>query len=346
VAIGTRPQNWQRAMVTLTSIFVFVVVLCALYWARTVFIPIALAIFLAFVLTPLVRMFERLKLGRLPSVFIVIASAALILVAVGFALIRQGREMAHELPAYSENIKAKSDYLTHLGEGSVLSAQLRQMLEDINANWEPKSSTDLPADPEVEPGQPGSSKRPMHVVVDPEGNVWVARFYGYINPLFETLGQAAFAVVLVIFMLCKREDLRNRFLWLVGHGHLTRTTRAVDDVVQRLSRYLFVQFSINLAYGLMLSFGLWLIGVNHAFLWGALGGTLRYVPYIGAPFAALFPIALSLVQFPGWFQPIAVIALIGILEIVTANVVEPLLFGHSMGISEVTLLISAANRAE
>ena len=182
----------------------------------------------------------------------------------------------------------------------------------------------------------------MHVVVEPDRNPWPARFYSYISPIFESLGQAAFAAVLVIFMLCKREDLRNRFLWLVGHGHLTTTTRAVDEVVQRLSRYLFAQFSINFAYGLALSFGLWMIGVKHAFLWGALGGTLRYVPYIGAPFAALFPIALSLAQFPGWFQPVAVVLLIVILEVVTANVVEPLLFGKSMGISEVTLLISAA----
>ena len=111
--------------------------------------------------------------------------------------------------------------------------------------------------------------------------------------------------------------------------------------MQRLSRYLFAQFTINLTYGLILSFGLWLIGVNHAFLWGALGGTLRYVPYIGAPVAA-FPIALSMVQFPGWVQPLAVIGLIAVLEIVTSNVIEPMLFGHTMGVSEVTLLISAA----
>jgi hypothetical protein len=182
----------------------------------------------------------------------------------------------------------------------------------------------------------------MHVVIDPEANAWMTRFTSYLDPVLETLVQALLAAVLVVFMLCKREDLRNRFLWLVGHGHLTMTTRAVDEVVQRLSRYLFAQFTINLCYGLVLSFGLWVIGVHHAFLWGTLGGALRYVPYVGAPFAALFPIALSVLQFPGWFQPLAVIGLILVLELVTANVIEPIFFGHSMGVSEVTLLVSAA----
>ncbi len=344
MTIVPRPQNWQRAIVTLTGVLVFAVLVCSLYWARTVFIPISLAIFLAFVLTPLVRMLERMKLGRLPSVFIVLAFALSIFGAAGFALFKQGSDMAHELPAYTENIKAKTDYLMHLGEGSSLTAQLRQMFDDISQSWQSKAATPDAEGLEKEPKEPlaEESSKPVRVTLVPQGNVWMTRFSSYLDPILGTLGQAAFAAVLVIFMLCKREDLRNRFLWLVGHGHLTTTTRAVDDVVQRLSRYLFAQFTINLTYGLILSFGLWLIGVNHAFLWGALGGTLRYVPYLGAPVAALFPIALSLVQFPGWMQPLSVIALIAVLEIVTSNVIEPMLFGHTMGVSEVTLLISAA----
>jgi predicted PurR-regulated permease PerM len=346
VAIVNRPQNWQRAIVTLAGVLVFAVIVCSLYWARTVFIPIALAIFLAFVLTPLVRQLERLKLGRLPSVFVVLAFAMALFVGAGFALFKQGRDMAHELPGYTENIKAKINYLTQFGKGSKLADQMRQMFEEISESWDTKrASADqeetLPNEKERD-GPLAAGSKPVRVVIEAEGNAWMNRFSPYIDTVMGTLGEAAFAAVLVIFMLCKREDLRNRFLWLVGHGHLTTTTRAVDDVVQRLSRYLFAQFAINLGYGLILSLGLWLIGVNHAFLWGALCGTLRYVPYIGAPAASLFPIALSMVQFPGWVQPLSVIGLIVVLEVVTANVIEPIFFGHSMGVSEVTLLISAA----
>jgi predicted PurR-regulated permease PerM len=344
-------QSWQRAIVTLAGTVVFAVLVCSLYLARTVFIPIALAIFLSFVLTPLVRMLERIKLNRVAAVFVVLAVTVSLFGVAGFAIFKQGRDMAQELPGYTDNIKAKTDYLMHLGEGSALSSQLRHMANEITSNIRSKGAKVDPGEPELRPDQDvltekepvrGDPTKPMHVVMEPAGNAWLAHLTDYLSPVLETLGQAAFAVVLIIFMLCKREDLRNRFLWLVGHGHLTTTTRAVDDVVQRLSRYLFAQFAINVAYGLITSFGLWIIGVNHAFLWGALGGALRYVPYLGAPIAALFPIALSMVQFPGWMQPLAVIGLIITVELITANAIEPIFFGHSMGVSEVTLLISAA----
>ncbi|CAN5284191.1 AI-2E family transporter [soil metagenome] len=347
-------QSWQRAIVTLAGAVVFTIIVCSLFLARTVFIPIALAIFLSFVLTPLVRMLERIKLNRIAAVFVVLAVAVSLFGVAGFAVFKQGRDMAQELPNYTENIKAKSDYVMHLGEGSSLGTQLRQMMDEITSNIRSrgaKADSDSP-EVKVDPDQsspkpqkeplPGDPSKPLHVVMEPSGNAWLAHVTDYLNPVLETLGQGAFAVVLIIFMLCKREDLRNRFLWLVGHGHLTTTTRAVDDVVQRLSRYLFAQFAINVTYGLITSFGLWTIGVNHAFLWGALGGALRYVPYLGAPIAALFPIALSMVQFPGWWPPLAVIGLIATVELITANAIEPIFFGHSMGVSEVTLLISAA----
>jgi predicted PurR-regulated permease PerM len=343
VAIVPGSKSWQRAIVTLTGVLVFAVVVFSLYWARTVFIPVAFAIFLAFVLTPLVRILERLRLNRIVAVLVVLILTISLFAAAGLAVFKQARDLAHELPAYTENIKTKIAYLSHLGEGSAVTGQFRQMVNEIASALQSEGATVEPQKPGAEPDvAPGEEGKPLHVVVDSHSTVWVSRLTSYLNPVLETLGQAAFAAVLFIFMLCKREDLRNRFLWLVGHGHLTTTTRAVDDVVQRLSHYLFAQFIINLTYGLIVSFGLWSIGVHHAFLWGSLGGALRYVPYLGAPVAALFPIALSMVQFPGWMQPLAVIGLIVTVELLTANIIEPIFFGHSMGVSEVTLLISAA----
>ena len=164
MAIVNRPQNWQRAIVTLTGVLVFAVIVCSLYWARTVFIPIALAIFLAFVLTPLVRQLERLKLGRLPSVFVVLAFAVALFGGAGFALFKQGRDMAHELPGYTENIKAKVNYLTQLGQGSKLADQMRQMFDEISESWDTKGpagdkkETPPQDDGETAPWSPGPGR--------------------------------------------------------------------------------------------------------------------------------------------------------------------------------------------
>jgi hypothetical protein len=148
--------------------------------------------------------------------------------------------------------------------------------------------------------------------------------------------------VLVIFMLLKREDLRNRLLRLVGHGRLTVTTKAVDDAGQRISRFLLMQALINGTFGLSLAVGLFLIGVEYAFLWGFLAAILRYIPYLGTWIAAILPITLSLAMFEGWLQPLLVMALFLVIELICNNVLEPRLFGRSMGVSEVALLVVAA----
>jgi hypothetical protein len=158
----------------------------------------------------------------------------------------------------------------------------------------------------------------------------------------ETLGQAGLAIVLTVFMLLKREDLRDRLIQLVGQGRMTVTTKAVDDASTRISRYLLMQLVINSIFGLALGVGLFLIGVDYAFLWGFLAGVLRYVPYIGSTVAALFAIALSLAQFEGWVHPLSVLGLIAVLELVTYNLLEPWLFSQSLGVSEVALLVAAA----
>jgi hypothetical protein len=178
--------------------------------------------------------------------------------------------------------------------------------------------------------------------MQPEESSWLTKLPATLRPLLEPLGGAFLTIILVIFMLIKREDLRNRLISLVGHGRLTHTTKALDDAGQRISRYLVMQFVINACFGLALGVGLWAIGLDYAFLWGFLGGVLRYLPYIGTWLAALPPIVLSLAMFEGWVQPLLVLGLFLALELVTANVLEPLLFGHSTGISAVALLVAAA----
>ncbi len=183
---------------------------------------------------------------------------------------------------------------------------------------------------------------PTPVVMEPETPAWVTRLLGFISPVLESLAQAALTMVLVIFMLLNREDLRDRLIRLIGHGRITVTTKALDDAGQRISRYLLTQLLINSTYGLAFGLGLFAIGFQHALLWGFLAGALRYVPYVGTWITSALLIALSLAMFPGWTHTLLVLALIGTLELVTYNLVEPWLFSQSIGVSEVALLVAAA----
>ena len=163
-----------------------------------------------------------------------------------------------------------------------------------------------------------------------------------VSPILEPLAEAGLIFVLVVFMLIRREDLRNRVIGLLGHAHLTGTTRVIVDAAQRVSRLLLTQLLINVTIGVLFACGLWIFGVEYAFLWGFLLTILRFVPYIGAYIALAFPLLVSFASSAGYVQPIEVAVLFGVLELVTSNVVEPLLFGHGTGVSPLALLVAAA----
>jgi predicted PurR-regulated permease PerM len=339
VAKTSVAPGWQRALIALTGTVVGVVVISCLYWAQRVFIPVALAVFLAFLLAPLVSFLQRRHLGRTPSVAVVVLLAALLLGGFVWLLTIEVRSIVSELPKYTENIKEKIRSLRETGQGSVVK-RLEKMIQDITREWnsQPQSTEGGAVDP---PAADVPEKSPA-VVVEADSPPWLSRLSALLSPVMESLGSVAMALVLVVFMLLKRESLRNRLIRLIGHSRLTVTTKAVDDAGQRISRFLLMQLIINGGFGLVLCLGLLLIQVPNALLWGFLAAILRYVPYLGSWIMAVVLVTLSLALFPGWVQPLLVLGLIVVLELVAANIVEPRLFGHSIGVSEVALLVAAA----
>jgi predicted PurR-regulated permease PerM len=332
VATASSPAGWQRPLIVIGSVILAVVVIACLYWAEAVFVPLALATLLTFMLSPLVNRLQRLRLGRIPSVLLVVVAAGVLLGAVGWGVTLQVTALLKDLPKHTGTMQRKLADLRGGGKESIW-GNLQTMFEEVTHDVVEK----------IPPPEGNAGDGPERVVVmQPEESSWLTKLPATLRPLLEPLGGAFLTIILVIFMLIKREDLRNRLISLVGHGRLTHTTKALDDAGQRISRYLVMQFVINACFGLALGVGLWAIGLDYAFLWGFLGGVLRYLPYIGTWLAALPPIVLSLAMFEGWVQPLLVLGLFLALELVTANVLEPLLFGHSTGISAVALLVAAA----
>ena len=331
--------GWQRALIALTGTVVGVVVVSCLYWAQRVFIPVALAVFLTFLLAPLVSFLQRRRLGRTLSVALVVLLAVLLLGGVVWLFTVEVRSIAGELPRYTENIKEKIRSLREKGHGSVVE-RLEKMIQAISREWQTRpASTEGGA---AAPPAAAAPEKPPAVVVEAESPPWLSRLPALFSPVMESLGSLAMALVLVVFMLLKREGLRNRLIRLIGYGRLTVATKAVEDAGQRISRFLLMQVIINGGFGLVLALGLFAIQMPHALVWGFLAALLRYVPYLGSWITSAVLVALSLAAFPGWVQPFLVLGFIVVLELVTANIVEPRLFGHSIGVSEVALLVAAA----
>ena len=336
VANASRTPAWQVAIVVLTGTVLAAIALECLYWAQAIFLPVAMAGFLTFVLAPLASILQRKGLGRAPSVVLVVLLAVLVMGGIVWVVGAQARNMASEAPAYTENLTARLRSLRQLGQGP-LARRLHGMVQEMAG-----ALTSPPDGDESRRSRAGrgAAETPPQIVLaqDPP---WLARLASLLGRLTEALGGLGMALVLLMFMLLNREDLRNRLIRLAGDSRIAATTRAFDEASQRISRFLVVQLIVNSSFGLVLMLGLLAIGIPYAFLWGFLGFVLRYLPYVGPWIAGVPLVLLSLAAFPGWTQPLLVIGLLAATEFVTSSIIEPRLFGRSIGVSEVALLVAA-----
>lgn len=307
--------------------------IAALYLARVVFVPLALALLFAILLTPAVALLERIKFPRILAVLVIVISLLGILGFLGWKTSRQFVDVVGQLPAYRDTLKEK----IHAAKG--LQSQNINKASDTVKELEKEIATEAPGSTAAAraPGPLGSSPtRPLIVeqVIPP-------------NPLAsvqETLGPLATAAVVTIFtifIIMGREDLRNRFIRLAGGGRLPVMTQAMDEASSRINRYLFLQLVVNVGYGAIIAGALYLIGIPNASLWGVSAAILRFLPYLGPPLAALMPIVLSLAVFPGWHHALETMGVFLVLELVVSNFVEPLLYGTHVGLSALAILVAA-----
>jgi predicted PurR-regulated permease PerM len=300
---------------------VIALVVAGLYWLQAVLIPLALAVLLTFLLSPIVGTLQQRGLGRVPSVLLAVLLALSILGGIGWTLARQLVMLADELPQYSVNIHRRIADLRGAGKGGSVE-KVQRVVEGVVD--------------EIQRADTPGVTRPQPVAVVPEAPSLLA----HLPNLLHALASAGVVTVLAIFMLIERRELRDRVILLIGYRRMTATTRALDEAGARISRYLLVQSIINGAFGVAVGLGLFLIGVPYAATWGALAAALRFIPYLGALVALLLPLAVSLAVFPGWLEPALVVGLVLVLEVVTGSVLEPWLYGQSAGVSQVALLIA------
>jgi predicted PurR-regulated permease PerM len=314
---------------SLIAVATFVLIIASLYWAQAVLIPIALAIMLTFLLSPVAGALERIALGRLPSVILIVVLTFSLLGGIGWIVTLQFGRLANELPTYRQNIRQKIADIREAGKGGALE-KVQKTAEDVKEEFQKK---DEPARVQVKP-------REVVVKAEESSTFWPIPLA--VGPMVERFAGAGLVIVLVIFMLIQREDLRNRLIRLVGYGRLTITTRALEEAGDRISRYLLMQTIINSSFGLAVGLALYLIGLPYAILWGFLAAVLRFIPYVGPFAAAIIPSALSLAVFEGWMWPIVVVGVFLALELLNNMVLEPLLYGESAGVSGVGLLVAIA----
>jgi predicted PurR-regulated permease PerM len=336
---GPRADLGRRAQAT-DTIIIGGAVIAALYFGHEVLVPIALAVLLSFVLAPVAAMLARAHIGRTVSVLLSVFLAFAILAGLGALIGKQVAQLADNLPEYQLVVGKKLEAVRSSGFGKDIIEKAADALHGLDANIG-RSSTQPQTVP-VAGGSPPADQPLMQVEVHEPSPGPVQILQSILTALLPPLATLAIVVVFVIFILLQRGDLRDRFIGLTGAHDLHRTTKALDDAADRLSRYFLALTGINAAFGVAIALGLTAIGVPNPILWGIVGAVLRFVPYIGAFIAAAFPLALAAAVDPGWRMVFETAALFLILETVMGQVVEPQLFGHTTGMSPLAIIIAAA----
>jgi predicted PurR-regulated permease PerM len=313
----------------LTEVVVGVVVVAALYFARDVLLPIAVAVLLSFVLSPLVSALRRLRIPRAVAILFSVAFALGIIAGIGTLVGTQLVQVAGDLPQYETVIEKKIDTLRTATFGRVLAVANRlegAVLRTPRNGGEPSAASQETPAPEQAP-------------VPPPDALSLAK--QILAPALHPLATAVIIFIVAVFILMQRDDLRDRLIRLFGSHDLHRTTLAMDDAAHRLSRYFLVQLGLNATFGVIIGVGLYFIGLPNPLLWGTTAGLMRFLPYIGSYIGAGVPILLASAVDPGWSLALWVAALFLATEPILGQLVEPMLYGRSTGLSPISVVISA-----
>jgi predicted PurR-regulated permease PerM len=323
-----------------------ILIVAVLYVASDLLIPLVFSVLLSFVLAPLVRALRRVRLPRLPAVLLTALLACAVVLGAAVLIGQQVSSLAQNLPTYQSTISRKLEGLQASGG----------LIDRVNAALSELQHTIRPPTPAAGGGDGATStapaaqdrgaaaeapSRPIPVEVHQPPPTPFETMENVLGPLLEPLATTGIVLVLVIFILLYQADLRDRVIRLAGAQDLHRTMAAMDDAAYRLSRYFLAQVAMNTAYGLVMTAALWVIGLPNPLLWGFIAGLMRFVPFIGTFIAVVFPVLLALAVDPGW----ATLAWVGLLyavgEGMMGQVVEPLVFGQSTGLSPIAVIAAA-----
>ncbi|HEY0206157.1 MAG TPA: AI-2E family transporter [Acetobacteraceae bacterium] len=321
------------------------IVVAALYFGRDLLVPLALAVLLAFVLAPLVTLLQRARIGKVPAVLVAVTLAFSVILGIGTVIGRQATSLAGGFPAYQAIIQEKVKSLT---VGAEVIERFSGSLQSLLSGQAevPSIPYAAPAPGTATPGTAAPVPSVPMPVPAAEGGTGVASTFGIVRtvagPVFGPLATMGVVVVFLLFVLLNREDLRDRLVRLVGRQDLHRTILAMNDAARRLSRYFLFQLSLNVSFGLFIGTGLWAIGLPNPVLWGIVAALMRFVPYIGSVIALVLPFLLALAAAPGWSLALMVLGMFILADLLMGQVIEPLLYGHSTGLSPIAVILSTA----
>ena len=221
------------------------VIVAALYVAKGVLVPITLAVLLSFLLSPVCDWLERHWLGRVPAVMVTALVGFTVFGGATWMAVVQVSDLAPR-SRIETNLKLKLQ-----SANAYVSATLGRVTRRAEGMSENLSPVELAQAPQ------GTEEWPyaVRIISSPASPLQV--FGSVFGTVLQVLGSVGVVIILVVFFLVRRDDLRDRFILLVGQGEVSLTTQVLEDAGTRVSRYLAAAFLVNAIYGTAVGVGLY-----------------------------------------------------------------------------------------
>jgi predicted PurR-regulated permease PerM len=338
-----RKHSTRESLAQPATLTAGLALVAAIYFAREILIPITLAVIFSFLVAPLVRFLERLRINQAVAVLVSVVVPLCIVVTIAGVVGSQIAQLAQSLPQYQETINAKVESIEEFANGRVgqFLGRAGQVIERVSSGQTPSPPPALPTPAATSHASPSVPAAPVAPAPSEMHGPPLQLVGHFLSALLDPLETAAIVFVLSIFMLIDRQTVRDRFIKLTGAKDAARTTIALDDTAARLSSYFLSQLGVNTSVGLVIGCALAALGAPSPVLWGVLAATLRFIPYVGVWIAAILAGLLAAAIDPGWSMVVWTISVFGATEVVASQFVEPLLYGHTTGLSPLSVVIAA-----
>jgi len=301
--------------------FLIFAIIGFMYFAGEVLKPLALAILLSFALVPIAKFLER---RGVPRALAVVLTVLLVLGGLGFVGYKVGQQLnllANDLPKYEDNINRKIKGMKPSQATTI--DKVGGFVGDVTK--------------QLSPAKDGNVQE-VRIVSEPD---FAAQLEKTAGPYLAGLGTGFIILILLLFMMINREDMSDRVIRVFGRGKISLTTRTIEEVGRRISKYLVMFAAMNTGMGTVIGLGLWAVGVPYALLWGFLAGALRFIPYAGPATAFALPMLFSVASSEDWRQPLMILAVYAVVEVAANMFLEPVIYGKTTGVSALALLVSA-----
>jgi len=298
----------------------------AVYFARSVLLPIVLAVVLTLTLLPVVRAGERVKIPRGITAVALVAGITLGIVLAGYFLSGPVGQMVGDAPRIASEVGEKFDGI----------------MERVSSLQEATAEV---ADAAAAAGSGGADatagEGDVEVVAVVDGQPSMVQ--NAVSGLASASGSVFAALLLTMFLLASGDFYHRRIVEAAPRlRDKKKALTIIRDVERQISRYLGAITVINMGLGVVAGVTLWLLGMPMAVVWGLMAFLLNFIPFVGNILTVVLVGAVSVVTFDSLWDaalpPLALIVLSGI----ESNIVTPLLVGRRLELNQVAQLITLA----